>query len=459
MVIRHYTHPTINFISHETLQVYHTFSDTKDTNLQSYNYQRSVNSIDSSFSITIKAVSVNSLENVFINKLNPLDIVAIYEESPLKLDYLGVISDIAFASTSTQGGGIISISGKSIESLFNRFKISNDKTAMASFNPEASNMETKTEFLKKGNNELKPLTLNDIISMSWEKFNTAVKKNQKISSFKIGDIIRHFYTDEFWDRNAGNMEFQYPISNHLFKDSESRFIDFLKELLPEKVYECFGTIENNKPKLKIRKVPFTAKEWESLDTPKEISTEILTDYYFRRSDNEVYTSFFTYLQGSIESSEYYRALTATKEGYTSYRTSDVDANKASLYGYEPLFLTFTGFPSGFSNEEEKVKTNNTVIERFKQLNIEAQEMYSKLDEMYSGNLSIVRCKDYPIPSIGERIKFISMEFYVTEEKHVWQYEHPITISYTISRGGTYNKGKFSKGNIESILKRTIKNNS
>lgn len=455
MVIRHFTHPTIKFISYKTLKVYHTLSDSEDTNLQSYNYQKSVNNIDSSFSITVKASSVNSNDDILINNINPLDIVAIYEGSG-NIDYLGVVSDVGIASTATQGGGIISISGKSIESLFNRYKISNDKTAMASFNSNASNIESKTEYLKEKNGEkvVEPLKLNDIISISWDKFNQAVKDNPKISNFKIGEIISHFFTDEFWDKESCDIDFFYPISNHLFKNEETRFIDFLKELLPEKAYECFGTIKEGKPKLIVRRVPFTAESWKNLSGPKEISPNITTDFLFKRSDKEVYTSFFSYLQGSIESQEFYRAITATSKGYTSYRTSDTDVEKASLYGYEPLFITFTGFPSGFKNEDEKNNTNNKIIDGFTRLNAESKEMYSRLDEMYAGNLTIARVEDYEIPTVGERLKFGNMEFYVEEEKHVWKYQNPIMISYTVSRGGTYSDGKFQKGNIKSILATT-----
>ena len=81
-------------------------------------------------------------------------------------------------------------------------------------------------------------------------------------------------------------------------------------------------------------------------------------------------------------------------------------------------------------------------------------MYSKLDEMYSGNISLVRVAGYSIPQIGERIKLRQMEFYVEEEKHVWQYGRPITIRYSISRGGTYSNGKFSRGEVRHIMEMT-----
>lgn len=458
-VIRQFTHPLIEFISYKDFKVYHSFSDSKDTNLQSYNFTRSVNNIDGSFSVSLKATSVNYDANIFINQINPLDIIAIYEDGKPFLDYLGIVSEIGFASTATQGGGIIQISGKSIDSLFNRYKISVDKTAMASFNSKARNIDNSNELLKQNSEtkELEPLKLNDIIRSSWEKFNQGVKDNPAISNFKIGEIITRFYGDQFWDRNAADVKFQYPIANHLFKDGESKFIDFLKELLPEKVYECFGTIENNKPTLKIRQVPFTSQRWDKLEKAKDIPLSTLTDYFFRRSDNEIYTSFFSYIQGSTESPDFYRAITATEEGFTDYRSSDVNKEKAALYGYEPLFLNFTGYPSGFNDETIKNNTNNSVIEKFKALNIEAQEMYSKLDEMYTGNFSIVRTKDFPTPKCGERAKISEIEFYLLDEKHVWQYGKPITISYNFSRGGVYSNGVFSKGKITSILQRTVFN--
>lgn len=457
MILRQYTHPVIEFMHYTDFRVYHTFSDSADRKIQSYTFRRSVNSLDGSFSITLKAASVNGDEGNFINEINPLDIVAIYEDSKMTLDFLGVVSDIGFASTAAQGGGIIQISGKSVDSLFNRYKISNDKTAMASFNPEVANIESTTEFLTNDRDEktVRPVKLNDIISTAWDKFNQAVRDNPKISSFRIGEIIEHFYTENFWDKDAGDIEFEYPISNHLFKDGESRFIDFLREILPEKVYELFGTIENNRPVLKVRQVPFTSGRWADLEEPAVISPDVLTDYCFRRSDSEVYTSFFSYLQGSIESQDFYRSISAASTGYTGYRTSGVNEEKAALYGYEPLFLAFTGFPSGFSSEEEKNRTNESVIEKFRELNETADEMYSRLDEMYSGNFTAVRCSGYDYPRIGERAKVTSMEFYITDENHSWTYGQPVTVNYGVSRGGTYNKGVFSRGEIESVLRRTI----
>lgn len=450
-IIRNYTRPIIEFISYSDFKVYHTFSESEDSSLQSYSFNRSVNNIDGAFSITIKSDSVNKDTENFINEINPLDIIIIYESDKNKKDFIGIVSNIGFANTSTQGGGIISVSGKSIDSLFNRYKISVDKTAMAVFDANASNIDTSSELVKKNENEWKPLNLNDVISISWKKFSKAVNDNKEISNYAIGNIIKHFYGDTFWDRNSANIEFEYPIANHLFKDNETKFIDYIKELLPDKVYECFGTIEQNKPVLKIRKVPFIASRWNSLTISDDNMVDVMTDYNFNRSDAEVYTCFFSYVQGSIESQDYYRAITATDKGYKSYRTSDVDRKKAALYGYEPMFLTFTGFPSGFDNETQKNNTNNNVIEKFSRLNIEANEMYGKLDEMYSGSVSLLKAKGYDFPKIGERLKLDNMEFYVTEEKHIWQYEKPININYSIIRGGYYNNGKFSMGKISSIL--------
>lgn len=458
-IIRQYTHPKIEFIWYKNFKVYHTFSDSRDTNLQSYNYTRAVNNIDGSFSISIKATSVNSNDFTFANKVDPLDIVKIYDDADGDVDFIGIVSDIGYASTATQGGGIIQISGKSIDSLFNRYKISVDKTAMAVFNSTASNIENNSELMKKDpkTNKWLPLELNDIIKTSWDKFNQGVNNNKEISNFRIGEIITKYYGETFWNEESGKIEFQYPIANHLFKDGESKFIDYLKELLPEKVYECFGTIKDNKPILQIRQVPFTSDRWNSLGKAIDVPMSVMTDYYLRRSDNEVYTTFFSYVQGSTESPDFYRAITATEKGLQSYRTSDLNKEKAELYGYEPLFLSFTGYPSGFNDDATKNNTNNSVIEKFIKLNNEAQEMYSRLDEMYSGNFSIVKTKGFSSPKTGEKVKITDMEFYINDEKHVWQYGKPVTISYNVSRGGFYHDGQFSKGNINSILKSSIKN--
>ena len=62
-----------------------------------------------------------------------------------------------------------------------------------------------------------------------------------------------------------------------------------------------------------------------------------------------------------------------------------------------------------------------------------------MDELYSGTLSLVRGAGDQIPRVGERIKFINYEFYVTDKTHSWSYDGPVNVTLNVSRGAFYNK--------------------
>ena len=136
MVVVQSVTPQIEFISYKNGAVYQEFSASSNyvsgMNLQSYQYQRSVNSFGSAFSITVKETSNNDLLETrapFLDRVHTLDVVKIKENDLGSVNFVGVVTNIAY--TASENSKLITISGKGIEFLLEYFTIALDASAMA----------------------------------------------------------------------------------------------------------------------------------------------------------------------------------------------------------------------------------------------------------------------------------------------------------------------------------------
>lgn len=555
------------------LGVYFTFSTSKNTGLQSYNFSRSVKEIVGSFSITIKELPDSKVN--FLDSVRPLDIVKIYETDINTPDFIGVVNNISFGAVSGALSKIITVSGKSIECLFDLYKLSLDVSAMSNVQAKPLNVrytellysrktikekksvqelvtlskpKTKTEALEnlKKAFDYKNLDLikeaynsslvtakdavNKLLSNGYnkdyvvgilvnafsitsylleasgykkksdleklrQKYKAEAKKlNEKnyvtreievdrlernpilitdcikkllgivqgvmiahsdIGTLAIYDLLKKYYQIKDSQSNEEiNIEeinidcdlfYNYPITSNPFTESAVKILDYVRNLLPNNVYEFFGTIKNGYPYLVIRENPFGTIENDkenysnflALDIGK-IPANLITDYTFTLSNEQVYTTFLSYLEGSSLSSEQYLIITAKQNGY---ETAIVDETKSRVYGYSLLRANFLGFQS---DGQESDNFNNNIIKKFSELNKKLKLWYGRLDEMFTGDVTVVNVKKQKYAKIGEVIQLCGAYFYVTSENHSWRFGDSPRINYKLDRGGIYSTNNFSR---------------
>lgn len=430
----------------DSMQPYHIFSANSNfasgTNLISYSFSRSINSLEGEFSLSFKE-DIDSSQTIlkFYDQVKPLDIVEFYEDEDLV--FIGVITNKSFTSMASGLQKTISLSGRSIEYLFSFFNISFNVTAMAftdsNLNKSIANLDTQWS-LNKGED---PLSIKKMLTESFRRFCEVAKANSKISNTLIIQIIEKWYggIDSIFEVD-GNIEFNYPIQSNMFGDDTSNYIQYVRNLLPENVYEIIGVIKNNKPKLLVREVPFDNTTWKKLPS-STIYSDTLPGFTLTKSIDEIYTAFYSYLEGSAFDQSHYENIQAIQqENKFEGSYAKLVQDKVDKYGYLPLRVNFCGFNTSKS-ESEKVK--NRLSDILPKLNERIANWYGYLDEMYDANVSVVKIKDIGTAFVGEKIKFLDGEFYVTGIEHTWTYGDSIKINYHCERGGKYDlMGNFSE---------------
>lgn len=427
---------------------YYTFDVIGNTGrtLLSYNFSKSIESISGSFSFSFEEVTGSKLSfdsgapaELVMDKIKALDLVSIYEHDSLV--FLGVVTDISFSATSGNVQKRVQVKGKSIEYLFEILQVSLDVTAMSFANSEALNVDLKDNLCKQqkdsdGTRTETALSIEEGLNTAFDSFRKVVETYKEVSSVQILQMIDTVYgSSKITDYlDSQDLSFLYPISSNLYSDSTIKFVDFLRHLLPSPVYEIYGYIENEKPKLAIREAPFDKSVWIGLKR-LTISPDVLTSYSFNKSCAEVYTTFLSYIEGSLIQPDFYKRAYATEAGYESQAKLP---EKIAKYGYRPMEVTFIGFYTGRDDKETK-RLNTEVAKKMKSLNERLREWYGNLDEMYSGTITFVNV-DYQqseLPGIGGRVAVGKNEFYVKQEQHDWQYNAAPTITYNVDRGGQY----------------------
>ena len=408
-------------------ELYQEFSPTSShlagQNLVSYDFEKSIDNFGGSFSFTVKEeVTTNDLETTFMDKVQPFDIIEIYESGSVKkVDFIGVVTTVSFGGISSNLNKTVSVSGKSIEWLFSFYNINCDIKACIDQNTAANNTFL-TDLGEKQATEGMPIK--DIAKASYKAFKERVEVNQSVSNFIIGDIIQKWYGSDFFE--ASNDKFIFPITSNLFESSRINVIDYIRKLLPAPIYEIFGFIDDLKrPRICVRKVPYA--------NPKEkyeIKSVLLTDFTLTKSCEELYTAFLPYIEGSSQSADFYMNLQAAKTSKEKgYDAALINKEKAKLYGLQLLTCSFVGYTYDKENE-----IDNSSI---KKLADEMNSLFSNLEEMYSGDFTIVHLPDEKVANIGEWVKFAKGLFYITSAKHSWRYGDSPMINYQVIRGGEY----------------------
>lgn len=427
------------------------FSATADdTNvLQGYSFKFSTNDTDGYFSLTLHP---GNTEEPFFDNIRPLQIVKIFERDKEAVipDFVGVINSKKFVA---QAGSSprISIIGKSVASFISRFKINLDLNAMSLTNDLVEQSALDTRLTSMLANENQPL-ISTVLETIWDCALKMSKEHLQLSNSGMEKYISKYLGNNFFEfENDENI--LYPLACVFNGQNTIMFWDIVSNIIPFPVYEKFAFINSRGiTKIKIRKVPFNCSgdgigaEWDNLEkTQTALNPALIKSFDLELSDDEVYTAYFSYITGSpIEQDKALRLATQT-DGYGANEVS-INKEKAEMYGYSPLIVSFNGY-----GKTEKSYTG--AGEKLTNLNKCLQNWYGHLDEMYKGNITMsTDLNSSDVPMCGEMVSFLGGEFYVNEVEHSWNYGGNPETKLTVSRGGDYSHKKFSQ--LKNITKLT-----
>ncbi|MCQ2577559.1 MAG: hypothetical protein MJ176_03395 [Treponema sp.] len=407
--------------------------------LQSYQFSESVNNFSGSFSLTIYENIDNTSDECIFSRVKNLDVVLIYEDSratETNLEnknpvFIGVVHSKQIQSMISNGqvSRMTTISGSGVYSLVGDLSVSLDIHTLTGINAG----EVQTKFTSDISNVK---NYKQFVEKLWEYFIGISKKVSQSEVKSTNSIFIETILSNFTlIKNQGisgiidvdsTKETKYPVAASFWTQSVNNFSDMLRSLFPSNIFEIFGRVdEEGNPKIVIREMPFSSSEWSNLRLTG-IDPTYLTGYSINQSDSEVYNAFLAYIEGSAEDPSKYATLSAIENRIAK------DQEKMQKYGYRPLQVSFRGFDISKEKDNKSTDTINDCTKKMK-------DWYGSLDELYSGTINLVRGAGDELPRVGERVKFIGFEFYVTDKSHSWNYGGPVNVTLNVSRGASYSK--------------------
>ena len=394
-------YPSLNTFKNKILHTYN-FSDTGERVLQSYSFSYSRNNLAGSFSLTFFPEADAAGKSRIFDNVHTMDIVEISEFG--RVVFVGVIKTKKYITQVNESGAIrrLSISGIAATGLLSLFYINLDTSACALTKQYKTQESLRTALTLDNAGADKPVS--DIVQNIWKCF---LEISSQLGTPKIAEYINDIM-------GAG-----------------TSFFSMVDKLIPEPIYEKLSCIEDGKMKVKIRQCPFDADKWSGI-TPIEIDKRFVKSFEVTQSDSEVYTVFYAYLDGYPIAEEKALRLSTIKEDAidTTLQSSD----KFRIYGYRPLMAHFIGYGT-------KDGTTNAM----KAMSEKLKSWYEHLPDMLSGNITMPLTdmgKEPPMP--GDIVSFLKGQFYVEGVTHSWNYGAGGEINISVSRGGIYKNGIFSK---------------
>lgn len=441
--------------------------------LLSYSFSTNIQDTKGKFSITFYPDEFFPLENAFepiYSKIQILDIVEIYEimSNPILAEnvpaFTGVVKSKKYASQCSNNNTSrrLVISGISVAGLLDQFLINLDATASSIMEQAPNNDEIQKSFTIKNLTSVDSLpTIDTLIKDLWQSFIEVATDKKVISTVKIQEYLERFVGSEPFVFGDNPPKLQYPLGCVFYGQATNNFYSILDTVAPNPVYEKFVFRDKNDGKMKImiRESPFDlgkGKAWDSLPCTEILANEVKS-FDITETDNEVYTVFFSYLDGYPIQEDYALKLQAAQ----AYNDGSLSCNteKFGIYGYRPLIVHFNGYAKIAGEEDNSTQT------KLQALNERLQEWYSNLPNMFYGTITII-AKDKKssvnlyreLPETGEKISFMGGEFYVEGTEHKWSNGGNTEITLIVSRGGVYSENGFEKFNEIAQKYRIIETN-
>ena len=435
------------------------FSTAGKKVLREYSFKTSVDDVRGQFSLTFYPDEYDGSDPIF-DQINILDIVEIYESKnhfkqyyegsamtkKILPTFTGVVRSIKYAS---QTGGTnvtrrLVVSGHSVAGLVADFYMNMDTSAQV-LTEEMASQENVAKSLtislqEKGN---EPLKLEEVIKKIWDEFVKISSQYKKLSNPDVYEILTKWAGD-FFDIDT-EITLNYPLGCVFDAKTTQGFFDIVEGLIPYQVYEKFACMDRStgKMRIKIRECPFDEDKWPEIEYADrkikdgEIPIRLMKTLNIEQNDKEVYTVFFSYLDGYPVQAQ--KALILAKQNQESKSAPALvqDDEKYSRYGYRPLFVHFIGY------SKAEGKDDTSTEGKLQKLNQRLLDWYGNLDLMLNGQITMSTDLSMDMPQAGEKISLLGGEFYVSAAEHRWSYKGNPETMLTITRGAEYQNGKFN----------------
>nr|DAW67055.1 MAG TPA: hypothetical protein [Herelleviridae sp.] len=423
-------YPSLNTFKNKILHTYN-FSDTGERVLQSYSFSYSRNNLAGSFSLTFFPEADAAGKSRIFDNVHTMDIVEISEFG--RVVFVGVIKTKKYITQVNESGAIrrLSISGIAATGLLSLFYINLDTSACALTKQYKTQESLRTALTLDNAGADKPVS--DIVQNIWKCF---LEISSQLGTPKIAEYINAIMGAKTSFFLFDDSKFHYPLGCVFDGERTQDFFSLVDKLIPEPIYEKLPCIEDGKMKVKIRQCPFDADKWSGI-TPIEIDKRFVKSFEVTQSDSEVYTVFYAYLDGYPIAEEKALRLSTIKEDAIDTTLQSTD--KFKIYGYRPLMAHFIGY--GTKDGESDSNTASAIEAMSKKL----KAWYENLPDMLSGNITMP-LTDMGInpPMPGDIVSFLKGQFYVEGVTHSWNYGAGGEINISVSRGGIYKNGIFSK---------------
>lgn len=418
------------------------------TQLLDYSFSEKTGDLNGSFNFSIAGG-----DNNLFDKIKPLHIVKIFEGSNIPC-FTGIIK-ARNLSCSMGDSGVrrsISFSGNSITSLIANFQLIMDLKFLHVLkvqDADSLNKELIINIAELQANE--NLTIKQFLDLTWKTYlnytgvagkvspaESADKTKSAPSNILVYTIIKNFMTENFFEiGNAAPLPI--PIANAFFNQDINTVLQIWQTILSPPVYEIFSRVnKEGKTRVVVRETPFDSKDWINLPI-YEIKSYVLKDYSLRLSDEEVYTAFLGYIEGSELSPDQYVIIEEADANKRDGSIISKDNKKFNIYGLKLCQVGFRGYHKDKQEMQQTVNAMKNFSERLK-------KWFGKLDEMYTGSATIINTFDDDYknrPHCGGRVKFLGGEFYIQGVEHRWSYGGAPVINLSLIRGGIYDgKGNF-----------------
>lgn len=409
----------------------YTFSTTEEKVLQSYSFSYSRNNLAGSFSLTFFPETDTEEKARIFDNVHTMDIVEIREFE--RVVFVGIVKAKKYITQVNESGAIrrLSINGIAATGLLSLFYINLDTSACALTEQYKTQESLRTALTLENAGADKPV--GDIVSGIWKCF---LEISSQLGTPKIAEYINDLMGKGTSFFLFDDSTFHYPLGCVFDGERTQDFFSLVDKLIPEPIYEKLPCIESGKMKVKIRQCPFDEGSWTAIN-PIMIDNRFVKSFEVTQSDSEVYTVFYAYLDGyPIEEEKALRLSTIKDEAIdNSLQHSD----KFKLYGYRPLMAHFIGY--GTKDGESDSSTAGSIEAMSKKL----KAWYENLPDMLSGNITmpLVDTGGKP-PMPGDIVSFLKGEFYVEGVAHSWNYGSGGDVNISVSRGGIYTNGIFSK---------------
>jgi hypothetical protein len=409
----------------------------KYSKLLGYAFSEAVDDLEGAFSFTVENDEAGQDGKTVFDIIPIRSVVKIYEGDPERPVFVGILRRRRTGAAMTAQGvkRTITFTGKSITSCIAEYAVSLDVRIQGT-GDAVSNTKTLTHELATDG-----IAIKDFMQKTWEHFKE-VSETAGIATTGIAAIIEAFLGnfDEFVTVSGKNQNLFYNIATPFYNESNNYIAEVWRHILPKPVYEIFSYCDDGAPKIMARQVPFGGPkgkgggDWINLNSYL-IRPVSLISYDLNQSDEEIYTTFMSYVVGSARDRSFYMGVHQSGDDVIVVH----DLEKQKIYGFKPLEISFTAYDRQGITENKDAGSLKAAL---KELNELAAYWYSRLDEMYSGTITV--CTDFNNPKTnpraGHRAKFMGGEFYINRADHAWNFGGTPTIRLSVSRGMIYDGG-------------------